>query len=364
MTEETMDGQQQDRPPMARPPRRNWILVLAGVVALFALGFFGWRWWEGGKYASTDDAFVGGDMVPILSRVSGYVQSVEVKENDAVDEGQVLVLIDPSELSQRLLQAEAELSVARNVAGDETGGGTAGAQVAAARAAAAAARSAIVQAEAAAEKARSDVQRLRPLAEEEIVSRQQFEAAIAAERSAEAQLEAARQNARAAEAQAEAARVGVGGARSRVAAAEAAVEQARLQLGYARIVAPAGGVVAQKSVQLGQFVTPGQSLMTVVPLSEVWVTANLKETQLEGVGPGDAAEIEIDAYPGLTFHGHVESISPATGAQFSLLPPENATGNFTKVVQRVPVRVRLDGDNPDVELRPGMSTVVTIRKRS
>jgi membrane fusion protein (multidrug efflux system) len=249
------------------------------------------------------------------------------------------------------------------VAGGDEGPGTAVAQARAARAAAQAARASVARAEANAEKARSDVERMRPLADEQIVSRQQFDAAVAAARAAEAQLEAARRNAEAAEAQAEAAEGSVGGARSRVLAAEAAVEQARLQLGYTRIVAPAAGVVAKKNVQVGQLVNPGQSLMTVVPLSDIWVTANLKETQLQGVEPGDPAEVEVDAYPGLKFHGHVQSISPATGAQFSLLPPENATGNFTRVVQRVPVRVKLDGDNPAAELRPGMSSVVTIRKQ-
>lgn len=342
--------------------RRNWILLLGGVVAVMAVVFFLWRWWESGRYASTDDAFVGGDMVPVLARVNGYVQSVTVRENDHVAKGQLLVQLDTAELSQRLRQAEADLAVARSVAGSETGGGTASAEVAAARAAEAAARAAVEEAEASAEKTSSDVERLRPLADREIVSKQQFEAALAARRAAAAQLQAARERAQAAEAQAEAARTRVAGARGRAAAAEAIVEQARLQLGYARIVAPAEGVVARKNVEVGQLVNAGQSLMTVVPLSDIWVTANLKETQLKGVGPGDRVEIEVDAYPGLTFHGRVESVSPATGAQFSLLPPDNATGNFTKVVQRIPLRVRLDGHNPDVQLRPGMSAVVTIRK--
>ena len=146
-------------------------------------------------------------------------------------------------------------------------------------------------------------------------------------------------------------------------ASRAAAAQAQLQLSYTRIAAPGPGVVARKNVEPGQFVNPGQALMAVVPVSNVWVTANLKETQLKGVGIGSAAEVTVDAYPGMHFHGKVESISPATGAQFSLLPPENATGNFTKVVQRVPVRVRLNpSGNPNVPLRPGMSAEVSIRK--
>jgi membrane fusion protein (multidrug efflux system) len=348
-----------DLPP-ARPRQRNWILALAGAVALLALVFFGWRWWDSRRFATTDDAYVGGDMIPVLSRVSGYVQAVNVQENESVKSGQPLVEVDPSELQQRLAQAQAELEAAQAGAG---GVGLAGAQAQAARAKAAAARADIAQAEANEQQARADVARLRPLAEQQIVSRQQFETTEANARAAKARLDAARENATAAEAQSSAAQANVGGAQSRVNAAQAAVEQVRLQLAYTHIAAPAAGVVAKKSVQVGQLVSPGQALMTVVPLENVWVTANLKETQLKGVDPGDPVEIKVDAYPGLTFQGKVESISPSTGAQFSLLPPENATGNFTKVVQRVPVRVRLSGNNPPAELRPGMSSKVRIEKR-
>ena len=357
-----IDVQRTQAEALPEPGRRNWLLLLAAAVTLAALAFFGWRWWEGRNYASTDDAQVGGDVVPVLARVSGYVQRVAVEENEQVKEGQLLVVIDDSELKQQLAQAEAALQAARNAAGQQGRTGQAASQAQAAQASAAAARSSIAQAEANAEKARSDVERLRPLAEQQIVSRQQFEAAQASARAAEAQLQAARQNAQAATAQAAAVQGNVSNAQSQLASAEAAVAQARLQLGYSRIPAPMSGVVARKNVQPGQMVSPGQPLMSVVPLSDVWVTANLKETQLRGVGPGDPAEVKVDAYPGLVFHGHVESVSPATGARFSILPPDNATGNYTKVVQRVPVRIKLDGDNPDVPLRPGMSTEVSIRK--
>jgi membrane fusion protein, multidrug efflux system len=345
---------------VARPRPRNWILALAGVVALAALIFFAWRWWDGRRYATTDDAYVGADMVPVLSRVSGYVQAVNVQENEAVKAGQPLVEVDPSELQQRLAQAQAELDAAQAGAG---GVGLAGAQAQAARSKAAAARADIAQAEANEQQARADVERVRPLAEQQIVSRQQFETAQANARAAAARLDAARENAAAAEAQAAAAQANIGGAQSRVDAARASVEQARLQLAYTHIAAPAAGIVAKKSVQVGQLVSPGQALLTIVPLDNIWVTANLKETQLNGVGPGDPAKIRVDAYPGLVLHGQVESLSPSTGAQFSLLPPENATGNFTKVVQRVPVRIRLSGTNLRAELRPGMSAKVTIEKR-
>ncbi len=343
--------------------QRNWIPLIAGAVALLAIGYFGYRWWEGRSWASTDDAQVGGDVVPVLSRVSGYVRQVLVNENDNVRQGQLLVVIDDSELNQRLAQAQAQLSMTEQAAGVGPGTGQAEAQAAAARASARAAQAAIAQAAANAQRAHRDVDRLGPLAAQGIVSRQQMDATRAAATAADAQLTMARQNAQAAGAQAQAAQVGVGTAGQQVQAARAAVTEAQLQLSYARIAAPESGVVARKNVEPGQYVNPGQALMAVVPLSNVWVTANLKETQLKGVGIGSPADVTVDAYPGMTFHGKVESISPATGAQFSLLPPENATGNFTKVVQRVPVRIRLNpSGNPNVPLRPGMSAEVSIRK--
>jgi len=355
------EPEQEEAPPTRK--QRSWIPVVAGMVALLALGYFGWRWWLGRAWSSTDDAQVGGDVVPVLARVSGYVRQVLVDENDNVRAGQLLVTIDEADLRQRLAAAQAQLNMARQAAGAGSATGQAEAQAAAARASARAAQAAITQARANAERAQHDVERLAPLADQGIVSKQQFDAARAAATAADAQVQMARQSALAAAHQAQAAQVGVGTASQQVEAMRAAVAQAQLQLSYARIAAPQSGVVARKNVQPGQLVNPGQALMAVVPLSNVWVTANLKETQLKGVGIGSPAEIKVDAYPGMTFYGYVESISPATGAQFSLLPPENATGNFTKVVQRVPVRLRLKrSGNPNVALRPGMSAEVSIRK--
>ncbi|HEY6807439.1 MAG TPA: HlyD family secretion protein [Gemmatimonadales bacterium] len=169
---------------------------------------------------------------------------------------------------------------------------------------------------------------------------------------------------RSADAALAAAQAALAGADAHVAAARAARDQAALQLSYARITAPTAGVVSRKTVEVGQLVQAGQPLMAVVPLDDIWVTANLKETETSDVSPGDPVDITVDAYPGRHVRGHVESLAPATGAKFSLLPPDNATGNFTKVVQRIPVRIRLDGANDAAHpLRPGMSVVATIQTK-
>jgi len=207
----------------------------------------------------------------------------------------------------------------------------------------------VEQAQANASKAHADLERIKPLAEKDIVAPQQLDAAEAAARAADAALAAAQ--------------AALTGADAHVAAARAARDQAALNLSYTRITAPTSGVVSKKTVEVGQLVQAGQPLMSVVPLEDVWLTANLKETEIEDVKPGDPAEFTVDAYPGIRISGHVESLSPATGARFSLLPPDNATGNFTKVVQRVPVRVRPDRPDPAHPLRPGMSVVVTIKTK-
>jgi len=347
-------------PVRARRGPKPGPLVALGLFLAFA-GWFGWRWWSGRAYETSDNAQVEGHVTPVLPRVGGFVARVMVADNQPVKAGDTLVVIDDRDLRARLAQADAELAALEEQVSE--GGGQAVAQAAAARAQAGAARAAIAQAEANALKARRDMERMGPLAARNIVSRQQFDAVVAAAGAAEAQVAAARENAAAAGSQAEAVGAGVQVARSRVAAARAARDGIALQLSYAVVTAPADGVVARKSVEPGQMVNPGQPLMSVVPLGDVWVTANLKETQTRDLRPGEEVEVEVDAYPGYTFHGRVESISPATGARFSLLPPDNATGNFTKVVQRIPVRIALEGKDAAHPLRPGMSAEVRIRAR-
>ena len=318
--------------PAAAGGRRGTVFAIMGVVLLVLVGLGARRWIFGLSHVSTDDAQVDGHIIPILPKVGGFVTEVRVDENRSVKAGDTLVVLDDRDYRARLAQADADLAVALAGVSNRARVGQAEAQV--------------EQAQANALKAHADLDRMRPLALQDIVSKQQLDAAEAASSAADA--------ARAA------AQAGLLAADARVGAARAARDQAALNLSYTRLAAPFFGVVSKKTVELGQLVQPGQPLMSVVPLDDVWITANLKETEIENVKPGEPVDFTVDAYHGLHFRGHVQSLSPATGARFSLLPPDNATGNFTKVVQRVPVRVRPDKVDPAHPLRPGMSVVVTI----
>jgi len=315
--------------------RRRTAFMIMGVVLLALVALGARRWIYGLSHVSSDNAQVDGHIVPILPKVGGFVTEVRIDENQNVKAGDTLVVLDDRDYKVRLAQAEADLAVA--LAGVSN------------RARVGQAEALVEQAQANALKAHADLERVRPLALQEIVSKQQLDAVEAAARAADAALAAAQAALLAADA--------------RVGAARAARDQAALNLSYTRVIAPASGVVSKKTVELGQLVQAGQPLMSVVPLEDVWVTANLKETEVADVKPGEPVDFTVDAYPGRHFTGHVQSLSPATGARFSLLPPDNATGNFTKVVQRVPVRVRPDKVDPAHPLRPGLSVVVTIQTK-
>lgn len=321
--------------PAARPKRsRRTVFIIMGVVLAALLVFAARQWWFARSHVSTDNAQVDGHIIPVLTKVGDYVAEVRITENQPVKAGDTLVVLDDRDFRVRLAQTEADLAALLATVSSRTRVGQA--------------EAAVAQAQANASKASADLARIEPLASQDVVSQQQLDAARAAATAAAAQL-----------ASAQAALVG---ADARVAAARASRDQAALQLSYTRITAPSAGVVSKKAVELGQLVQAGQPLMTVVPLEDVWVTANLKETETAEVTPGDSADVTVDAYAGVHFRGTVESLSPATGAKFSLLPPDNATGNFTKVVQRIPVRIRLDGAiDPAHPLRPGMSVVATIK---
>jgi len=351
--------------PAAAPRRGSRVpMILLGLFLLVGGGWALRTWLFGRSHVSTDNAQVDGHITPIAPKVGGFVNRVYVEENQPVQLGDTLVVLDARDFRTRLLQAEADLALARAMAGSNRRAGQMQAQVEAARASAAGAQATVVSAEASVRKAQSDLDRARRLAATQVVSAQQLDAAEAAYAVAAAQAEAARRQAGAAAEQVTASIAALQGADARLASAEGAVVTAQLQLGYTTILAPARGIVARRRVEPGELVQPGQTLMTVVPTEDVWVTANLKETQTADVTPGDSATFTVDAYPGHTFRGAVQSVSPATGARFALLPPDNATGNFTKVVQRIPVRIAVLADSTGrYPLRPGLSADVTIRTR-
>lgn len=317
---------------------------------------------------STDDAQVGGHMAPISARVSGSVQEILVEDNQPVKAGQVLVKLDPRDLEAKVAQAQAALDAAK------AGLTAASADHQKAQLSAVQGRTsdfsraqAMVDAqEALAEKAQADLARLAPLAQRGEISQQQFDSAKAEAKVAASQLAAARQQLDAVGQEAGSRQAGAQAERAKAVRAQATIEQAqadldalKLQLSYCTITAPIDGIVTHKTVQLGQVIQPGQSLMTVVPRHS-FVIANFKETQLARMRPGQKAEVKLDMN-GRTLDGTVDSIAASTGASMSLLPPENATGNFVKVVQRVPVKITFDpADAENAGLRAGMSVTVTV----
>jgi membrane fusion protein (multidrug efflux system) len=348
----------------AEPRRRPLPLIVLGAVVL-ALAVWGFRKFRFAQnHVVTDNAQVDGHITPVAPKVQAFVAQVRVEENQHVNAGDTLVVLDDRDLRVRLTQAEADYAAALAASGTRARVGLAVAQLAASEAQAQGSQAVIASAEAAYRKAAADLERIRGLAEKKIVPAQQLDGAQAAHDAALANLEAARRQAAAATSVVAASGAAVSGAEARVAAARAALENARLQLSYTALTAPATGVIGRRSVERGALVQVGQTLMSLIPDRDAWVTANLKETDLANVAVGDSVDFTVDAYPGRHFRGHVESLSPATGARFALLPPDNATGNFTKVVQRLPVRVAVDGGADEQHpLRPGMSVVVTITTR-
>ncbi len=347
-----------DRPAQAAGRRRNRAAITAAVGAALALLIVvgGLAWWYESHFISTDDAFIDTRTVAVSPRVSGQVIAVPVTDNEKVAAGQVLLRIDPTPYRLALQQAVAAEQLAR------TGLGQARAQVAVASAGLQQARASLVSAEAQAQNAVANLRRYLFLRRKSIkaLARTQLDQVQAAARSARAELNAARQKVVGARAQLEAAHAAVAGAVARVADARAQLAAARLNLGYTTVRAAQAGHVAQKSVAVGNYVSPGQELMALVPL-EMWVTANLKETDLYLIHPGEHVSIHIDACPQTDGRGRVQSIQRGSGEAFALLPPQNATGNYIKIVQRVPVRITFDTPPRDCVLGPGMSVEPKIR---
>jgi membrane fusion protein, multidrug efflux system len=383
--------------------QRKFMVIAAITAVVLVGGFFLWRYLS--SYESTDDAQADVHLYPVSARISGYVIKVNVDDNQWVEKGTVLVEIDPTDYEVAVAQAKANLASAEataqslNITVPITSISTSSqlkftasdientkAGVIAAERQLTAAHAQLEQAEANDVKAQDDLRRYKLLVDKKEVAEQIYDQALAAAKSSTATVAAARANeaaaqqfvqqAHARQAQADAnyqsAETGpqqVSSTKARVRAAiadveqrRAQLEQAELNLQYTKIVAPVSGEV-NKTVVVGLNVQPGQQLLTVVPLDEVWVTANFKETQLKHMRVGQKATIHVDSN-GRALKGHVDSIAGATGPLFSLLPPENATGNYVKIVQRVPVKIVLDpGENRDRQLRPGMNVVPDVSLR-
>ncbi len=392
----------EEREDTGQKPRRRFIII--GVVAVLVVGALLF-WWHSTYYEDTDDASVDGHLVQISARIAGHVATVNVEQNQYVDAGTPLVEIDPSDYQTAVNQAQANLEAAIanyeatrvNVPVIDINAGSnlnnANADVASSTAGVAqtekqleAAKARVVEAQANATKTKLDLDRYTPLVQKDIISKQQYDAAVAAAAAdqagvaeAEANLIAAQDAVRIAHdrllqaqstqkyAQTAPQQVAIQKAKADQAAgqvdqARAALAQAKLNLSYCEIHAPVAGIITTKSVEVGQNVAAGQALMTLVSLDDVWITANFKETQLRHMQVGQPVTIHVDAY-GRDFDGRVKQIGGATGSELSLFPPENATGNYVKVVQRIPVRIDLTkpDENKDHILRPGMSVEPKVR---
>jgi membrane fusion protein (multidrug efflux system) len=404
-----------DQPASILGQRRFWII--AGVVVVILLAVGAWLWVTAGR-ESTDDAQVEAHVLPIAARVPGSVLRVLVSDNRQVDAGTVLVELDPRDYEVAVAKARAELADAEasavaarssvpimsttassNVTTaegsvEQARGGIEQAQkeLEAARARMTTAEAKLREAEANATRAARDVERLRSLLAKDEVSQQQFDATVAAAdaqraaadssksqiaeadagvrvaesrlmqtRAGEQQARAGLRTAQTGPDQITATRARASAAEARAQQAKAALDQAELNLLYTVVKAPAKGTVSRNTVEVGQVVQPGQPLMALILLDSPWITANFKETQLRDMRPGQLVTIKVDAYGGREYQGKIDSIAGATGARFSLLPPENATGNYVKVVQRVPVKIVIEaGQDPDHVLRPGMSVAPTV----
>jgi len=341
--------------------KRSPVLPIIIVVALLGIGWAVKTIIYNEGHVTTDNAQVDGTIVPVLAKVGGYVKTLSVDENDHVKAGQPIVMIDSAEYAVRLAQANADMAAAAYVAGANGIAGQAEAQIQSATSQGQVVQAQIESAKAAQAKATADLARYKELAAKQIVSKQQLDAAQAAFDQANANLAAAERQANGAAANLSNAEIGGKLAQARYVAAKATRDNAELQLSYTRVTSPVSGIVSRKQIEVGQLVQPGQPLLTLVSDSAVWITANFKETQLADIRVGQSVAVEVDSYPGCEAEGKVESLSAATGAKFALLPPDNSTGNFTKVVQRVPVRIAITkGCGADRPLRPGMSVTAHV----
>jgi membrane fusion protein (multidrug efflux system) len=336
--------------------KKNKILPIILVLIILSAAVFGiQKYIYFQHHEDTDDAQLEGDISPVLPRVSGYVTALNISDNQKVKAGDTLVKLDDREYKLKVSQAQAALDNAT-------------ANVDVVKANAISSEAAYETAKANIEsnkikiwKATQDFNRYEKLLADKSITQQQFDAAKAEKESAESSLDVAKKQQEATQKQYQAAQQQIQYAQSIIAQRQADLDYAKLQLSYTTLIAPIGGIISKKNVELGQFVQSGQSLFAIVIDSDVWVVANFKETQLEKMKPGQVVDVKVDAFPDLKVQGTLSSFSAATGARFSLLPPDNASGNFVKVVQRVPVKILLTSSKEIIStLRPGMSVKVTI----
>jgi membrane fusion protein (multidrug efflux system) len=401
---------------MAKLLRVRWLLIPIALILIVA-AYAGWQYLA--QWESTDDAQIEGHIHPVNAKVPGTVLSANLQENQRVDAGTVLAQLDPRDYEVAVARAEADLAQAQAGvvaarAGVPVASSTAGAQITSSEAIAEhakggvevagnellaaearhnSAQARVREAQANATKTVRDLERMKQLIAKDEISQQQYDASVSAADAARAAVESAQAGvqqaehevkvARAktmqshadlqqAEAEAQAAKTApeqititkaqAQSAEARVRLAKAALDQARLNLEYTTIKAPVSGTVSKKTVEVGQVVQSGQPLMAIIPQEDIWVTGNFKETQLGEMHPGLAGTVSVDAYGGRIYNVHIDSIASATGAKFSLLPPENATGNYVKVVQRIPVKLVFDqAEDAAHQLRPGMSVVAKVK---
>ncbi len=330
------------------------------LIAIIAAAAYGEHWWNIGRFIeTTDDAYAGGDVTAVSPHVAGFVAQILVADNQHVSAGQVVIRLDDRDFVAALNHAKA--------VADERHAALAGleAKLVMQQAAIRQAEADLAGKTATAGFAKADEARYRELALTPAGSRQNAERAQANGEAAQAATEAATAGLTAARQQLNVLNAEIDEARAGVAQAEADLETARLNLGYTEIRSPIDGYIGNRAAQAGAYVASGAYLVSIIPAQGLWVDANFKEDQLARMRPGQPATVVADVLPGKTFHGHIESLAPGTGAVFSVIPPENATGNFTKIVQRVPVRIALDdGDARLGQLRPGLSTTVSVDTRS
>ncbi len=330
------------------------IPIILGVLILIGAIFGVKEYIYFSKHVDTDDAQIDGDISPVVSRIGGYVDSIYFEENQHVDAHQLLVKLDDRESKVKLAQAQAgKTSALANVNVSES-------MVSSTAAGIGTAKANVEIAEAKANKANKDFVRYQNLVKDGSVTQQQFDQAKADKDAADASLRASKTQYEAVKKQVNTSQSQVSAANSNISSRIADIDFAKLILSYTKIEAPTSGIVSNKNIQIGQLIQPGQSLFAVVNDNSLYVKANFKETQLEKLKKGQLVDVEIDAFPKAELKGHIYNFAPATGAKFSLLPPDNATGNYVKVIQRVPVKIKLEKNEILSKLRPGMSVKVSV----